>query len=102
MAQHGAMFCFSDLTTTRTTEQVPSPQSLTAVQLRRDFPVTPESWNLAWLFPSCQLTRGSTWLQKRKRRRTLLLPRRLPSNRDPQAPLLAIPMRYVIVRDGPL
>jgi hypothetical protein len=61
MAQHGAMFCFSDLTTTRTTEQVPSPQSLTAVQLRRDFPVTPESWNLAWLFASCQLTRGSTW-----------------------------------------
>jgi hypothetical protein len=100
MAQHGAIFCFSDLTTTRTTEQVPSPQPWTAVQLRRDFPVTPGI--LPGYFRAANSPGAPLGLSKRKRRRTLLLPRRLPSSRDPQAPLLGFPMRYVIVRVGPL
>ena len=75
------------------------------VQPRRDFVDSlVDSLNLAWLFPTCQLTRGSTSSpRKRNGARTLptlLAPRRIPSNHDTQAPLLAIPMHYVIVVAG--
>lgn len=65
MAQHEASLCLSNFKCSHQ-EQRCRLISCDNVQPRRDFCVTP--WNLAWLFPTCQLTRSSTSSQQAQAR----------------------------------